>query len=141
MLGMPTFMTDAHFRFQGFEVIRDVGLDFTTHSLPSPLLEAVESLVDIHLGCFVLACMCELSNLQLKAIIKEPSGERAQGTHIKKPDAVVNERGIKSRQDGLTRTDVVSGQRQAGDLVSEGGHKRELIKREGKKERERRLCD
>lgn len=51
-------MADAHFRFQSFEVVGDVSLDLATHSLPSPLLEAVESLVDIHLGCFVVVCMC-----------------------------------------------------------------------------------
>lgn len=63
-------MTDAHFRFQSFEVVGDVGLDFTSHSLPSPLLEAVESLVDIHIGYFVLVCMCDLFKLRLKAKTK-----------------------------------------------------------------------
>jgi hypothetical protein len=43
-------MSQSHFDLQGLKVIRDIGLDFSTHSLSCPLLEAAELLVDIHVG-------------------------------------------------------------------------------------------
>jgi len=47
-------MSQSHFDLQGLEVIRDIGLDFSTHPLSCPLLEAAELLVDIHIGVWRL---------------------------------------------------------------------------------------
>lgn len=44
-----TFISQAHLHFQRFEVIRNICLDFATHSFSCPLLEAVQFLVDIHI--------------------------------------------------------------------------------------------
>ena len=46
----PTFMSELHFHFQSFELLGTIGLDFSSHLLPRPVFEAIELLVDIHLG-------------------------------------------------------------------------------------------
>jgi hypothetical protein len=53
-----TFMPQAHLNLQRFEVIRDICLDFATHSFSCPLLEAVQLLVDVHVVCFRLGMGC-----------------------------------------------------------------------------------
>ncbi len=45
---MRTFLPQAHFHFKGFEIIGHTGLDFPSHALAGPLLEAVNFLVDVH---------------------------------------------------------------------------------------------
>lgn len=45
-----TFMSHAHFGLHGLEVISDIRLDFSAHALACPLLEAADSLVDVHGG-------------------------------------------------------------------------------------------
>jgi hypothetical protein len=47
-------MSQSHFDLQGLEIIRDISLDFSTHPLACPLLEAAELLVDIHVGVWRL---------------------------------------------------------------------------------------
>jgi hypothetical protein len=47
-----TFVPQLHLHLQRLKIVRDVSLNFTTHSFTSPLLEAVKLLVDIHdAGC------------------------------------------------------------------------------------------
>ena len=41
-------MPNVHLELQGLEVVGDVCLGLTPHSLTCPLLEAIEFLVDIH---------------------------------------------------------------------------------------------
>jgi hypothetical protein len=41
-------MSYAHLRLHGFEVIGDIRLNFSTHALACPLLEAADSLIDVH---------------------------------------------------------------------------------------------
>jgi hypothetical protein len=43
-------MFHVHFSLQCFEVIGEISLDFTTHPLSCPLLEAIELFIDVHLG-------------------------------------------------------------------------------------------
>lgn len=45
---MFTFLPQTHFYLKRFEVIRNTGLDFSSHSLTSPLLESAELFVDVH---------------------------------------------------------------------------------------------
>jgi hypothetical protein len=45
---MPTLLSQGHFDLQHLEVIGVVGLDLAAHALATPLLEAVEFLVDVH---------------------------------------------------------------------------------------------
>ena len=45
---MITLLPQTHLYLQRLEVIRDIGFDLPTHSLPRPLLETTELLVDIH---------------------------------------------------------------------------------------------
>ena len=45
---MLTFMSEGHFDFERLEIIGHIGLHFSSHSLTSPLLEAIKLLVDIH---------------------------------------------------------------------------------------------
>lgn len=45
-----TFMSHAHLSLHGLEVIGDIRLDFSAHALTCPLLEAADSLVDVHGG-------------------------------------------------------------------------------------------
>ena len=47
-MGVCTLLAQGHLKLHCFEVIRDVGLDFSAHAFPSPLLEAVQFLIDIH---------------------------------------------------------------------------------------------
>lgn len=48
-------MPERHLHFKSFEVIRGACLSFPTHLLASPLLEAIELLVDIHACVFATA--------------------------------------------------------------------------------------
>jgi hypothetical protein len=43
-------LSEAHFHLHGLEVIGHAGLDLSSHALPGPLFEAIEFLVDVHLG-------------------------------------------------------------------------------------------
>ena len=47
---MSTLLPQTHLYLQRLEVIRDIGFDLPTHSLPRPLLETTELFVDIHVG-------------------------------------------------------------------------------------------
>jgi hypothetical protein len=60
-------LAKGHLQLQSLEFVRHVGLDVCAHLLASPLLDSVESLVDIHLGGSLwferdcergLLCMC-----------------------------------------------------------------------------------
>jgi hypothetical protein len=55
-----TLIPQTHLYFQRFEVVRDICLDFATHSLPCPLLEAVQLLVDIHIVYLGLTKRCDI---------------------------------------------------------------------------------
>jgi hypothetical protein len=48
--GGHTVLTEGHLQLQRLEFIRHVGLDVCAHLLARPLLDSVESLVDIHFG-------------------------------------------------------------------------------------------
>jgi len=43
-------MSKLHFHLQALELLGTIGLDFSSHLLPRPVFEAIELLVDIHLG-------------------------------------------------------------------------------------------
>lgn len=49
-LTLLAFMPHVHLGFHCLEVVGKAGLDFSAHSLSSPLLEAVEFPVDVHFG-------------------------------------------------------------------------------------------
>lgn len=44
----PTLLPQAHLYLQGLEITGDACLDLPAHSLPCPLLETTELLIDIH---------------------------------------------------------------------------------------------
>lgn len=46
-------MPSRHLRLSGFEVIGDIGLDFSAHSLASPLFETIKFPVDVHFWAVV----------------------------------------------------------------------------------------
>ena len=45
-----TFMSQGHLDLQGLEIVGHVSLGLAAHPLARPLLEAIELLVDVHLG-------------------------------------------------------------------------------------------
>ena len=57
MARLLTFVPDIHLCLHRFEVIRQIGSDFIAHSLPRPLLEAIE--LSVH--CDGYGCIDELS--------------------------------------------------------------------------------
>lgn len=71
---MPTFVFYVHFRFQGLEVIGEIGLDFTPHPLSGPLFEAIEFLIDNHLGI-----ICEKDRCKRSVIMEE---DRSRGERM-----------------------------------------------------------
>ena len=52
-------MSQLHFQLKSLELVRSGSLDLFAHSLVGPLLHAVESLADVHLGGIVLGCLLE----------------------------------------------------------------------------------
>jgi hypothetical protein len=43
-----TFLSEAHFDLEGFEIVRYIGLDFASHALSCPLFKTIEFLIDVH---------------------------------------------------------------------------------------------
>lgn len=52
-------MSQLHLQLESLELVRSGSLDLFAHSLIGPLLHAVESLADVHLGGIVLVCLLE----------------------------------------------------------------------------------
>ncbi len=52
-----TFLAQFHLGLHEFEVVRDTGLDLSSHALASPCFEAIVFLCDIHNG-FALELQC-----------------------------------------------------------------------------------
>jgi hypothetical protein len=52
-----TIMSKVHLHFKRLELVGDVGLHLPSHLLPSPLLDPVELLVDIHFRGGILLSM------------------------------------------------------------------------------------
>lgn len=49
--GVPidlTLLSQGHLDLEHLEVLRGVGLDLAAHALATPLLEAIELLIDVH---------------------------------------------------------------------------------------------
>lgn len=64
-----TFMADVHLGFHGLEVIGQIGLDFTSHSLAGPLPKAVELAVhfDSRYECIAITVVVAVE----KSVVKE----------------------------------------------------------------------
>lgn len=52
-------MSQLHLKLESLELVGRSSLDLLAHSLVRPLLHAVESLADIHLGGVVVDCLLE----------------------------------------------------------------------------------
>ena len=59
-------MSQLHLQLESLELVRSGSLDLFAHSLVGPLLHAVESLADVHLGGIVLVCLLERRRVDVR---------------------------------------------------------------------------
>ena len=81
-------MAECHLHLQGLELIRHSGLGFLAHLLPSPLLDTVKFLVDIHrCGWQILICVIfeGLESAKRNCRIRVLSSELVLSTGTKPP--------------------------------------------------------